>query len=341
MLVHVVDTAALETERDPLGDIDALERELSAYGGLADKPRLVVLNKIDVPDGRDLADIVRPDIEARGLRVLAVSAATGEGLKELTYALAEVVRTNREATPIAEPTRLVLRPRAVDDAGFTVELGEDGVYLVRGDRVERWVKQTNFDNDEAVGYLSDRLARIGVEAALAKAGAEQGAPVRIATHEFEYQPTLYSDLDYVPSERGTDWRLEEQSNRPTAAARLAARKARRERPADEDTWSALTPPAAAPAPKPAAELPATDSPATDSPATDSPADSDSPGSPDSPPAVRQLGSWQLGSRQLGSRAHRLIRAERTRRAICAGSRGCRPLLAPAAIGVHRDETGRE
>jgi GTP-binding protein len=242
VLVHVVDTAALETERDPVGDIDALERELSAYGGLTGKPRLVVLNKIDVPDGRDLAEIVRPDIEARGLRVLEVSAATGEGLKELTYALAEVVRQDRAATPVGEPTRIVLRPRAIDDAGFTVELGEDGVYQVRGDRVERWVRQTNFDNEEAVGYLADRLARIGVEHTLAKAGAQPGAPVRIGTHEFDYQPTLFADVEYTPSNRGTDWRLEEQTGRPSAAARLAARKARRQHHADEDSWSAAPEP---------------------------------------------------------------------------------------------------
>jgi len=237
VLVHVVDTAALETERDPLGDIDALERELSAYGGLQDKPRLVVLNKIDVPDGRDLADIVRPDIEARGLRVLQVSAATGEGLKELTYALAEVVRAYRAATPVAEATRTILRPKAVDDAGFTVAADVDGTFVVHGARVERWVRQTNFDNDEALGYLADRLARIGVEEALAKAGAEPGAPVRIGTHEFDYEPNLFADEEYTPGGRGTDWRLEEQSGRPSAAARLAARKARRQRPTDEASWA--------------------------------------------------------------------------------------------------------
>ena len=59
VLAHVVDCAALETERDPLSDLDAIEAELAAYGGLADRPRIVVLNKIDVPEGRDLADIVR------------------------------------------------------------------------------------------------------------------------------------------------------------------------------------------------------------------------------------------------------------------------------------------
>jgi GTPase len=233
VLVHVVDTATLEPGRDPLADIDAIEAELTAYGGLEDRPRLVALNKVDVPDGRDLAEIVRPDLEARGLRVFEVSAATHEGLKELTYAIAELVRERRAAALPAEPTRIVLRPTAVDDAGFTVTF-EDDVYVVRGPRPERWVRQTNFDNDEAVGFLADRLARLGVEDALAKAGAEPGAPVRIGTREFDWQPTVYAGQEFLPGNRGTDYRLEEPSVRASAAERLAARKARRQRPDSVD-----------------------------------------------------------------------------------------------------------
>ncbi|GIH19957.1 GTPase ObgE [Rugosimonospora africana] len=233
VLVHVVDTAALETGRDPVGDIDAIEAELSAYGGLADRPRLVVLNKIDVPDGRDLAEIVRPDLAARGLRTFEVSAVTHEGLAELRYALAEIVRERRDTMPAPEPTRIVIRPMAVDDNGFTIERDEDDVYVVHGPKPARWVRQTNFDNDEAVGYLADRLARLGVEDALAKSGAEPGCLVRIGDREFDWQPTHYAGQDYVPGTRGTDYRLDEPSTRPTAAQRLAARKARRQRPVDE------------------------------------------------------------------------------------------------------------
>ncbi|MGW9198293.1 GTPase ObgE [Micromonospora chersina] len=233
VLVHVVDTATLEPGRDPLADIDAIESELTQYGGLADRPRLVALNKIDVPDGRDLADIVRPDLEARGFRVFDVSTATREGLRELMYAMAELVDQSRRAAPPAEPTRIVIRPKAVDDAGFTIEAEEDGSYTVRGNRPERWVKQTNFDNDEAVGFLADRLARLGVEEKLAKAGAQAGDLVRIGDREFDWQPTLYAGVDFVPGNRGTDVRLEDKSTRVSAAERLAARKARRVRPEDE------------------------------------------------------------------------------------------------------------
>ncbi|WP_036372847.1 GTPase ObgE [Micromonospora sp. ATCC 39149] len=233
VLVHVIDTATLDPGRDPLADIDAIESELNQYGGLADRPRLVALNKIDVPDGRDLAEIVRPDLEARGLRVYEVSAATREGLKELMFALAELVEKARSAAPPAEPTRIVIRPKAVDDTGFTIDAEPDGSFTVRGDRPERWVRQTNFDNDEAVGYLADRLARLGVEDKLAKAGAKPGDLVRIGEREFDWQPALYAGVDFVPGNRGTDVRLEEKSSRASAAERLAARKARRQRPGDE------------------------------------------------------------------------------------------------------------
>jgi len=102
------------------------------------------------------------------------------------------------------------------------------VFVVRGTKPERWVRQTNFDNDEAVGYLADRLARLGVEDALAKAGAEPGCPVRIGVREFDWQPAVPVGDDYVPGARGTDYRIEGPSGRTSAAERKAARNARRD-----------------------------------------------------------------------------------------------------------------
>jgi GTPase len=99
---------------------------------------------------------------------------------------------------------------------------------VRGEKPERWVRQTDFGNDEAVGYLADRLARLGVEEALAKAGAQPGSLVRIGEREFDWQPAHFAGQEYVPGSRGTDYRLDEAPTRPTAAQRLAARKARRQ-----------------------------------------------------------------------------------------------------------------
>jgi GTPase len=219
VLVHVLDCAALEVDRDPVSDLDTIEAELAAYGGLEDRPRVVALNKVDVPDGQDLADIMRADLEARGLRVFEVSAASHQGLRELSFALAGIVAEARAARPVEEATRIVIRPRAVDDVGFTVT-EEDGFYRVLGEKPERWVRQTDFMNDEAVGYLADRLARLGVEDQLLKAGARAGAEVVIGATDdavvFEWEPTMASGAEML-SRRGEDHRL--QSQRPAVERR--------------------------------------------------------------------------------------------------------------------------
>ncbi|WP_393058094.1 GTPase ObgE [Streptomyces sp. LN549] len=220
VLVHVLDTATLESDRDPLSDLDMIEEELKLYGGLEDRPRIVVLNKIDIPDGQDLAEMIRPDLEARGYRVFEVSAVARTGLKELSFALAGVIAEARAAKPVEEATRIVIRPKAVDDAGFTVVLEDDGIYRVRGEKPERWVRQTDFNNDEAVGYLADRLNRLGVEDALRKAGARAGDGVAIGAEDnavvFDWEPTVTAGAEML-GRRGEDHRLEEP--RPAAQRR--------------------------------------------------------------------------------------------------------------------------
>ncbi len=132
-LVHVLDCATLEPGRDPLSDLDIIEAELAEYGGLADRPRLVVLNKIDVPEGRDLAELVRPDIEARGLPVFLASAVSHEGLRELSFAMARIVAEQRATIPEVTVQRIVIRPTAVDESGFEV-VREGQAFRVRGER---------------------------------------------------------------------------------------------------------------------------------------------------------------------------------------------------------------
>ncbi|MCA5893695.1 GTPase ObgE [Isoptericola sp. NEAU-Y5] len=234
VIVHVLDCATLEPGRDPLSDLETIESELAAYsadlgisGGrvpLTERPRVVVLNKVDVPEARELAELVRPDIEARGVRVFEISTASHEGLRPLTFALAQLVEEARAAAPAPEPARIVLRPRAVDEAGFTVTVKKDhdGTYYeVRGTKPERWVRQTDFNNDEAVGFLADRLAKLGVEDGLFKAGAVAGDEVRIGDPRnavvFDWEPTLITGPELLGA-RGTDLRLDE-SDRPTRATK--------------------------------------------------------------------------------------------------------------------------
>jgi GTP-binding protein len=234
VLVHVVDCGTEEPGRDPVSDVDALEAELAQYTpslgtDLATRPRMIALNKIDVADGKDLADMVRSEFESRGLPVFEISAATREGLREFNYALAAVVEQARADRPPAAPTRIVLRPTAVNDTGFTVEPDPDEPdgFVVRGERPERWIRQTNFDNDEAVGYLADRLARLGVEDRLAKLGAIPGSAVTIGNVTFEWEPSTPAGIAAVTmAHRGTDPRLE-RDHRVGAADRKAARRVRR------------------------------------------------------------------------------------------------------------------
>ncbi|RYU12217.1 GTPase ObgE [Nocardioides iriomotensis] len=233
-LVHVVDTATMEPGRDPLSDLDVIEGELSRYGGLEDRPRLVVLNKVDVPDGRDLAEIVLPDLEERGLTVLEVSAASHEGLRELSFAMAEIVAAARAAKPVVEATRIVIRPpAAAGGPEFTIKETGEG-WRVRGEKPERWVRQTDFSNDEAVGFLADRLNRLGVEDRLLQLGAEEGDAVLIGDADnavvFDFKPMLDAGAEIL-GRRGEDSRFEE--SRPAARRRRAIQEAMATRAPEE------------------------------------------------------------------------------------------------------------
>src|SRR5882757_4433186 len=239
VLVHVIDCATLEPGRDPVSDLDALERELARYtpglgGELADRPRIIALNKVDVPEAAELAEFVTEELGRRRWPVVSISTATHAGLRELTFLMAREVVRYRAALPPLEPTRLVLRPTPVGETGFTVELDRevDGGFLVHGEKPERWVRQTQFNNDEAVGYLADRLAKLGVEDALAKAGAVSGAPVTIGDVMFDWEPSTPSGAIVAMGNRGTDPRLA-RSTRPRAVDRKSAKIARRDGTDDE------------------------------------------------------------------------------------------------------------
>jgi GTP-binding protein len=230
-LVHVIDCATVEPGRDPVTDLDVIEAELAAYGGLEDRPRLVALNKIDVPDAKQIAEFVTPDLEERGFDVFAVSAASHAGLRELSFAMAEIVARRRAAEAVPEPTRIILRPQGQAGVGdeFTITL-EDGAYRVRGTKVTRWVRQTDFANDEAVGYLADRLNRLGVEERLLELGAEPGDDIVIGDDVdavvFDFDPQIDAGAENL-GRRGEDHRFYDRSRRSNVERReeLAEKRA--------------------------------------------------------------------------------------------------------------------
>jgi GTPase len=219
VLVHVLDCAAGlagEEGRDPVADLDTIEAELAAYSeatgaSLAARPRVVALNKIDVPAAREVAERARPVLAARGLPVCEISAATHEGVRELAFLLGDVVARARAAAPPPEPTRQVIRPPAAGGPEFEVARTGENSFFIRGEKPRRWVQQTDFSNEEAVGYLADRLARIGVEKALAEAGAQAGAEVMIGDDAdavvFDWDPDVPAGTPHVFGPRGTDQRI--------------------------------------------------------------------------------------------------------------------------------------
>lgn len=237
VLAHVVDCATLEADRDPISDVDALEAELAAYqpeladaglGDLAERPRVVVLNKIDVPDAADMAEMVTQHFRDKGWPVYAISAVAHKGLDELRYGLYELVTAHRKAHPVAAPERIVIRPKAVDAGDFEIrrDPATPGGYVVTGTKPERWIRQTDFENDEAVGFLADRLARLGVEEALISAGAEEGCTVTIGDVSFDWEPQTPAGVDLMRTGRGTDIRLE-SDERVGAAERKYRKRVRR------------------------------------------------------------------------------------------------------------------
>jgi GTPase len=196
MLVHLVDLAPSAGEPD--ANYEAVRRELSSYGGGLDRlPELVVLSKRDLLPGQE----VRAAVEAweirlgdRALGILAISSVTGEGLAELRRgvlaALPEApwARPPGAGAPAAgfEVEHRVYRPAG--EGGYRIERDPDGVFRIAGRGVELLFERHDISNEEALSYLEQRLAEIGVLAALAKAGFEPGEDVRVGDQEFELHP---------------------------------------------------------------------------------------------------------------------------------------------------------
>jgi GTP-binding protein len=182
VLVHVVDVAAVNPERD----YEVIREELVAHDPeLLDKLTLVVANKTDLPEAADQLEPFRRRRRKEGAEVVAMSARTGQGLNELVDALARLLP---DAATLAQPGPAAgMVVHRLDSAGdaFSVER-EDGAFRVRGRRIERLATQTNFDNDESAERFQRDLARLGIERELVRAGVTGGDTVRIGPVELEW-----------------------------------------------------------------------------------------------------------------------------------------------------------
>jgi GTP-binding protein len=221
-LLHVIDCATMDPGRDPISDLDVILRELEAYEvpagqtPLIERPQLIALNKVDIPDAQELAEFVRADFEARGYPVYLISTATHQGLKELNFALAQVVTEERKHQVAQSSKRISLLPPKRDESKYEIlsqEIGDEQVYRIIGAKPERWVAQTDFSNADAVAYLSERLQKIGIEDELYKKGARRGSTVIIGDGNgvvFDWDPLVTTVAEAEDDERRTNQERRQQ-----------------------------------------------------------------------------------------------------------------------------------
>jgi GTP-binding protein len=179
LLVHLLDGAA----QDPLAHFDQINRELELFNpALAERSQIVVLNKVDLPDARRHWPRVKSEAQTRGLPVYAVSAATGEGVRELMLHVGRMLSELPRPEPAAEEIPVF---RLDETPEFTIER-EGDAWRVRGERVERLALQTMWEYHDAVQRFQRVLEAMGVLHALREAGVEAGDTVRIGDMELEW-----------------------------------------------------------------------------------------------------------------------------------------------------------
>jgi GTP-binding protein len=179
VLVHMLDGSRPE----PLADMDVVNRELSQYtAGLADRPQVLVVNKVDMVEVESRVGELRAALATRGLEALFLSAAAGSGTDELVRRMAEMLST--ESQEVATESQPVVRLKPLGRR-FEVRCEQDG-FRVEGERMVTFAEMMPVEVEEGRQELWWRLGRWGVSAALRRAGARPGALVRVGEMELEW-----------------------------------------------------------------------------------------------------------------------------------------------------------
>jgi len=187
VIVHVIDMAAVEG-RDPYEDFLTINEELARYKmRLSERPMIIAANKMDLPNAeanlRDFKKRLKED-----LPVFPISAATKQGIRELLFAVADLLEKTPEFPLLeGEPSanRVVYKHRP-EEEGFTITRDPDGAFVIKGKKIEKLFKMTDFSREEAVKRFARQLRSMGVDDALRKRGAKDGDTVRLLDYEFEF-----------------------------------------------------------------------------------------------------------------------------------------------------------
>ncbi len=190
VLIHVVDGSS----RDPEWDHEVIREELRAHDpALLDKPMLVAFNKMDLPAAQAAWPVFARARRAEGLDVVAIAAATGEGLDPFRARVATLLPSAEELAEPPGPSGVVVHRIDAMGDGFLVERDEDGAFRVRGKRIERIAAQTNFDVEESAERFQRDLSRLGIDHELRRVGVASGDLVRIGAAELEWEPQPWED----------------------------------------------------------------------------------------------------------------------------------------------------
>lgn len=180
VLIHLLDGAAPE----PLEDWAMINQELAMYDvEMEQKPQLVVLNKIDLPDAVAWEPLVEEEVVRQGYPFMAISAVTGEGVQAMLYRVKKMLDEAPEPAPRQE--EMVVIVPEVDESAFTIER-ENGGWRVRGKRIERIASMTYFEFDATLNRFQQILERMGITHALEEAGVQVGDIVYIGDEELEW-----------------------------------------------------------------------------------------------------------------------------------------------------------
>lgn len=188
VIIHIVDAAGTEG-RDPIQDIHAINKELKEYNPeLLEKPQVIAANKIDAiyGDENEIISALRKEFEEKeGIRVFPISAVSGQGVKELLYHVKDLLATCPKEPMVYEqefdPSVMVFK-----DEPYTIEIAEDGAYVVEGPKIDKMLGYTNIDSEKGFVFFQRFLKEQGILDELEEMGIEEGDTVRMYGNEFDY-----------------------------------------------------------------------------------------------------------------------------------------------------------
>ena len=190
VIIHMVDAASTEG-RDPVDDIYKINEELRAYNPeIAKRPQVIAANKIDAlyVGDEDPIQRIRDEFEPKGVKVFAISAVSGKGLKELLYQVREILDNLPQETVVFEQ-EFFPEDMAIDsNLPYTVEKSteEENTYIVEGPKIEKMLGYTNLDSEKGFAFFQKFLKETGILDELETAGIQEGDTVRMYGLAFDY-----------------------------------------------------------------------------------------------------------------------------------------------------------